>query len=82
MRVADHLLFLLLTELVRGVVACDEAWQAHDEGRAVAPSRTVRLHRTAVQFDEVFHDTEAEAEAAVLPRRSGIRLTEAIEDVR
>ena len=53
--------------------------------RNVAPGAGVlfdRLHRAAVQLDEVPDDRQAEAEAAVRARRAGGALAEALEDVR
>ena len=41
----------------------------------------LRLHRPAVQLDQVTHDREPEAEAAVRARGRAVRLPEALEDV-
>ena len=51
------------------------------EGRALALAGALRVHGAAVQLDEVAHDGEAEAEAAVRARAGAVRLAEALEDV-
>ena len=49
---------------------------------AVIGSVALRLDVTAVQLDEVAHDRQAEAHAAVRARRGRVRLAEAFEHVR
>src|SRR5262245_2034692 len=43
---------------------------------------TAREDRAAMQFDEVSHDGQPQAQTAVLPRRSAVGLPEPLEDVR
>src|SRR5207247_2379650 len=50
--------------------------------RAAALTLALRAHGTTVQLDEMAHDREAEAEAAVATRARALRLAKAIEDVR
>ena len=42
----------------------------------------VRLHRAAVQLDQVLDDRQPQPEAAVAARGRGVRLAEALEHVR
>ena len=56
--------------------------QRDGECRAAPLTFAPHAHGTAVQLDEMAHDREAEAEAAILTRARALRLAEAIEDVR
>ena len=56
--------------------------QAHAERRARPSPSLSAVIDPAVQLDEIAHDREAEAEAAVAPRAAGVLLAEPLEDVR
>ena len=64
-----------------GCVASDCERQGDGEGRALAFAATFGGDASAVQFDEVLDDRQAEAEAAVVARGGGVGLAEAVEDV-
>src|SRR6185503_14066597 len=52
------------------------------EGRAPGDAGALGDDRSTVKLDEVTHDRQPEAEPAIWPRRPGLGLAEALEDVR
>ena len=56
--------------------------QRHGEGRALALAGALGPDAAAVHLDELLDDGEPQAQAAVPPRRAGVGLAEAVEDVR
>src|SRR5215510_15856340 len=55
--------------------------QRHIEGRALAFSRARGINRPAMQLDQVFDESQAEAEAAVPSSARRVGLAEAVKDV-
>src|SRR5262249_26986862 len=55
--------------------------QRHFEGRALAFSRASGINRPAMQLDQVFDESQAEAEAAVPSSARRVGLAEAVKDV-
>ena len=58
-----------------------EHGEGNDERGSLAGAEAGGADGSAVAFDEVLDDGEAEAEAAVFTRGGGVGLAEAVEDV-
>src|SRR2546427_10906730 len=60
----------------------DGEGQLHDERRALSLARALGGDTAAVELDQVLHERQPEAEAAVGPRGGAVLLPETVEDER
>jgi hypothetical protein len=57
-----------------------EPGELHREGRALSFSEAFDVNRATVQFHQMTHDRQPQAEASMLPHSRPVRLSKALED--